>query len=186
MKQSLCHLLTLALVALGPGVCHAQKGMPAPTPATAKSWLIEAMAAKDKGALLNLLSSDAKNIVNSGDPTFDDFMLGKLSDAAAKQCVIDQWDQDTVFLNFAPNSWLMPIPLEKTDAGWVFNPNYDKKQILQKRIRRNQSNAVEVCRAFVNAQQLYSQRDLNKNNVRDYAQKFISTTGKRDGLYWPQ
>jgi hypothetical protein len=186
MKQSVCHLLTAALVALGPGVCHAQKGMAAPTPEVAKSWLIEAMAAKDKAALLNLLGSDAKDIVNSGDPTYDDFMLGKLSDAAAKQCVIDQWDQDTVFFNIGPNSWRMPIPLEKADAGWVFNPKYDKKQILQKRIRRNQANAIEVCRAYVNAQQLYSQRDLNGNNVRDYAQKFISTTGKRDGLYWPQ
>jgi Protein of unknown function (DUF2950) len=186
MKQSVLHLLSAALVALGPVVCHAQKGIVLPTPEAAKSWLIEAMGAKDKSALLQLLGSDAKDIVNSGDPTYDDFILGRLSDAAAKQCVIDQWDQDTVFFNIGPNSWRMPIPLEKTDAGWVFNPKYDKNQILQKRIRRNQANAVEVCRAYVNAQLLYSQRDINGNGAPDYAQKFISTTGKRDGLYWPQ
>jgi hypothetical protein len=44
MKQSVFHLLSTALVVLGPLVCHAQKGMVMPTPEAAKSWLIEAVA----------------------------------------------------------------------------------------------------------------------------------------------
>jgi hypothetical protein len=185
MKQSVFHLLGAVFVTLGPLVGHAEPGIALPTPEAAKSRLIEAVGAKDKSALLQLLGSDAKDIVNSGDPTYDDFILGRLSAEAAKQCVIDQWDEDTVFFNIGSNSWQMPIPLEKTDAGWVFNSKYNKNQILQKRIRRNQANTIEVCRAYVNAQLLYSQRDINGNGVRDYAQKFISTAGKRDGLYWP-
>jgi len=143
------------------------------------------MEGKDKTALLQLLGSDAESIVNSGDPTYDDFILGKLSDAAVKQCVIDQWDENTVFFNIGPNSWQLPIPLLKTDAGWAFNVGHDKKLILQKRILRNQTNAIEVCRAYVRAQEIYAQRDRDGDGVRAYAKRIVSTPGQHDGLYWP-
>jgi hypothetical protein len=74
----------------------------------------------------------------------------------------------------------------KTDAGWVFNPAYDKDQIIQKRIRRNEASATEVCRTYVQAQRLYAERDRNANGVPDFAQKIISSPGTHDGLYWPQ
>jgi hypothetical protein len=180
------NLLAAGLGALLPLLAHAEPGIALPSPESAQSWLLEAMAAKDKAALVKLLGSDAQSLVNSGDPTYDDFILGRLSEAAAKQCMIDQWDESTVYFNIGPNSWQLPIPLLKTDKGWVFNPGYDKDQMLQKRIRRNQANAVGVVRAYVEAQELYAQRDRNGNGIRDYAQKFISTPGKHDGLYWPQ
>lgn len=185
MKPSVLRLFSAALIALPPLVVQAEPAMVLPTPEAAKSQLIEAMGKKDKAALLQLLGSDANAIVNSGDPTYDDFILGRLSAEAAKQCVIDQWDEGTVYFNIGPNSWQMPIPLIKSDAGWAFNAGYDKNQILQKRIRRNQANAVEVCRAYVNAQQLYAEQDINTNGTPDYAKRFVSTPGKHDGLYWP-
>jgi len=166
-------------------VSQADPGLTMASPEGAQSWLLQAIAAKDKDALVQLFGSDSLNLVNSGDATYDDFILGKLFDAAQKQCVIDRWDESTVFFNIGPNSWQLPIPLVKTDKGWVFNPNYDKAEILQKRTQRNQVNAVEICRAYVQAQEVYAEQDRNGNQVRDYAQKFISTPGQHDGLYWP-
>jgi hypothetical protein len=172
--------------ALLTSAAQADPGMALPTPEAARSVLINAISAKDKGALLQLLGSEAGTIVNSGDPTYDDFILGRLADGIEKQCSIDRWDDDTVFFNIGPNSWQMPIPLLKTDGGWAFNVGHDKDQILLKRIRRNEANAVEVCRAYVNAQRIYSQKDVNGDGAREYAQKIISDDGKRNGLYWPQ
>lgn len=174
------------LLTLVPLIAGAVSGTVYPTPEAAKSDLIEAVGAKNKGALITVLGSGAEDLVNSGDPVYDDFMLGRISKEAAAQCVIDQWDEGTVFFNIGPNSWQLPIPLVKTDAGWVFNPAYDKDQIIQKRVRRNEASATEVCRTYVQAQRLYAERDRNANGVPDFAQKIISSPGTHDGLYWPQ
>jgi hypothetical protein len=42
-----------------------------------------------------------------------------------------------------------------------------------------------VCRAYVDAQREYASKDRNHDDFDEYAQKFASSPGKRDGLYWP-
>ena len=39
--------------------------------------------------------------------------------------------------------------------------------------------------AIVDAQREYATGDPDGNGYNDYAQRFISSTGKKDGLYWP-
>ena len=41
-----------------------------------------------------------------------------------------------------------------------------------------------MCRGYVEAQQQYAALDPEKTGVHQYAQRIISTPGKRDGLYW--
>jgi hypothetical protein len=43
---------------------------------------------------------------------------------------------------------------------------------------------MQVCLAYVDAQKEYYQRNPQKEPLMQYSQKFISTKGKRDGLYW--
>ena len=40
-------------------------------------------------------------------------------------------------------------------------------------------------RAYVEAQREYATKDRDGDEVLEYAQKFGSTPGKKDGLYWP-
>ena len=43
---------------------------------------------------------------------------------------------------------------------------------------------IQVSLAIVDAEREYYRRDPDKDSLLQYAQKLISTKGKRDGLYW--
>ncbi len=155
------------------------------TPESARSALIGALNSHRRDAMLQLLGRGAADLVSSGDPTYDQFLAGKISDAAAKNCTIAMRDSKTAFFNVGPNQWRLPIPLVKKADGWVFDPDRGRQQILQNRERRAEAATVNVCREFVKAQLKYAQQDRDGDGVREYAQSFISTDGKRDGLYYP-
>ena len=72
-----------------------------------------------------------------------------------------------------------PVPLTKNGVGqWYFNVPAGKKEILARRIGRNEIAAIYICRALV---QYFSQKH---GGVKQYAQKFISDAGQQNGLYW--
>jgi hypothetical protein len=53
------------------------------------------------------------------------------------------------------------------------------------RIGQNESRALPVCRLFVKAQRDYAAKDRDGDGVLEHAQRFRSTPGTQDGLYWP-
>jgi hypothetical protein len=80
--------------------------------------------------------------------------------------------------------WPFPIPLVKKDEYWFFDTMAGKEEILNRRIGRNELNAIQVCLAYVDAQREYVLKDRDGNKLLEYAQKFISSKGKKNGLYW--
>ena len=59
-----------------------------------------------------------------------------------------------------------------------------KQELLARRIGRNELYTIQACLAYVDAQREYAPKDRG-DKVLDYEQRFISTPGKQDGLYWP-
>ena len=59
-----------------------------------------------------------------------------------------------------------------------------RSEILYRRIGRNELDAIQTCLAFVDAENEYAEKDRG-DGVGTYAQKIVSSTGKKDGLYWP-
>jgi hypothetical protein len=53
-----------------------------------------------------------------------------------------------------------------------------------RQIGRNELDAQQAVLAYYDAQRDYATEDRNGDGVLEYAQKFISTPGKHDGLYW--
>jgi hypothetical protein len=83
------------------------------------------------------------------------------------------------------DEWPLPIPIVKQDSGWHFDTKAGAQEIVDRRIGANELNAIEVCRAYVDAQTDYAMKDRNNDGFKEYAQKFVSSPGKHDGLYWP-
>jgi hypothetical protein len=83
------------------------------------------------------------------------------------------------------NNWPFPVPLVKQAQGWRFDTAAGKEEILNRRIGRNELYVIQTLMAMVDAQQDYVANDHDGDGVREYAQKFISSSGKQDGLYWP-
>jgi hypothetical protein len=80
--------------------------------------------------------------------------------------------------------WTLPVPIVKGKSGWHFDPAAGAEEIRVRAIGRNELNAMQAALAYVDAQRDYASKDRDKSGVRDYAQKFVSTPGKHDGLYW--
>ena len=81
--------------------------------------------------------------------------------------------------------WPFPIPLVKQGGAWRFDTEAGAEEILNRRIGRNELGAIEVCRAHVDAQREYASKDRNGDGILEYASRFRSSPGQRDGLYWP-
>ena len=86
--------------------------------------------------------------------------------------------------NWAPTAGPFPFPWSKQDGQWLFDVEAGKEEILNRRIGANELGAIQVCRAYVQAQREYASADRNGDEVLEYAQHLRSTPGAHDGLYW--
>ena len=68
--------------------------------------------------------------------------------------------------------------------SWFFDTAAGKEEILNRRIGRNELDTIRVCQGYVEAQREYASADREQDGIIQYAQKFISDPGKRNGLYW--
>jgi hypothetical protein len=78
-----------------------------------------------------------------------------------------------------------PFPLIKNSKGWMFDAKAGAEEIINRRIGENELFAIKSCLAFGDAQQEYAEVDRDGDGLIEYAQKFRSSEGKRDGLFWP-
>ncbi len=78
----------------------------------------------------------------------------------------------------------LPIPLVKDKGKWSFDTNLGREEILNRRIGANELDAITICRGFVEAQHEYAEEKHEDSKVNQYAQRIISTPGKKDGLAW--
>ena len=59
------------------------------------------------------------------------------------------------------------------------------EEVLARRIGRNELDTIQVLKAMADAQIEYARADWVGTGELAYAQKFASSPGKKDGLYWP-
>ena len=87
-------------------------------------------------------------------------------------------------LSIGDPAWTLPIPIVQSKAGWHFDPRAGVDELRTRRIGRNELAAMQAVLAYYDAQKDYALKDRTGGGVREYAQKFVSTPGKHDGLYW--
>jgi hypothetical protein len=145
-----------------------------------------AAAAKDGSttALIELFGSEAEDILFSGDSQLDEIGLQKLSKVVREKVGLDAADTTAVVLVGVGN-WPLPIPLALRDGKWAFDTAAGREEVLNRRIGKNELNAIKLCRAFVAAQKEYFSEDRDGDEVAEYAQRMVSTPNTRDGLFWP-
>jgi hypothetical protein len=154
------------------------------SPEEAVKALINALRADNKVELLAILGSEGKEIISSGDEVADkEAREGFISDYDEKN-ELEKESPDKVVLNVGQDDWPLPIPIVKKGGRWVFDTEAGKEELLNRRIGRNELNTVDVMHAFVDAQREYASKDRNGDGAVEFAQKIISTNGKKDGLYW--
>jgi hypothetical protein len=86
-----------------------------------------------------------------------------------------------VVLYVGRDEFPFPIPLVPDGPRWFWDAAAGDDELLNRRIGQNELSAIQVCLAYVDAQREYYSRGTG---LLEYARRFNSTRGKRDGLYW--
>jgi len=155
------------------------------TPGDAVTALTTAVDAKNRNALRTIFGPALADIENPDlvQATND---LSAFAAALAQTNVLVHDSDSHCTLEVGPDLWPFPIPIVEQDGKWFFDTATGKQEILNRRIGRNELKTLAVVRAYVDAQREYAGEDRNSDGVLHFAQHFISSPGKKDGLYWSQ
>jgi hypothetical protein len=154
------------------------------SPQEAAQALIDAAGKNDTEALLKLFGPEGRSIVVSGDAAEDKSGRDDFARLAHEGMHIDQPHPSRAIIEIGPENWPFPVPLVRKNGQWMFDSAKGKIEVLARRVGRNEINAIDVCRGYVEAQMEYAARDRNAAGILAYAQKIVSAPGKKDGLYW--
>ena len=155
-----------------------------PTPEAAAEALVTALGTKaaDEARLTAVLGPNWAQVVPRGSVEREDVdaFLARYREKRefVKKDASHQW------LAVGRDAWTLPIPLVKGAGGWTFDLQAGEPEIRARRIGRNEREAEQALLAYHDAQIDYASEDRNGNGVLEYAQRFVSTDGAHDGLYW--
>jgi hypothetical protein len=149
------------------------------SPDEAASALVAAAKAADRAAVLRVLGPGSVEIASSGDPVADSAMRKRFIAAYDAKHDVKADGADKATLIVGEKNWPFPIPLVRQDGKWRFDVAAGREEILLRRIGRNELSAIQAALAYVDAQHDYAEKDRGR-----YAQRIVSTAGKKDGLYW--
>jgi hypothetical protein len=177
--------LAIALLFAGCSKTAAPSHQTFRSPDDAGNGLLTAAKSGDPNAVIAVFGPDSKDIIFSGDPVQDKEIAGVL---VHEYDVMHRWrkmpDASQVLLVGADN-FPFPIPLKKNAAGqWYFDVAAGRDEILMRRIGRNELAVIDVCNALVDAEAQYFSMRHDDGSTGQFAAKFISDTGKQNGLYW--
>ncbi|MGJ4958719.1 DUF2950 domain-containing protein [Bradyrhizobium sp. HKCCYLRH2015] len=154
-----------------------------PSPEQAASALATAVKSGQRRQFLKILGHDALDIIESGDEVADAEMRRRFLAAydASHSIKVEGNKKATIILG--TEDFPFPIPLVNNKDGWEFDTDKGRVEILYRRIGRNELDAIQTCLAFVDAQNEYADKDRG-DGVGVYAQRIVSSPGKKDGLFW--
>src|SRR6266849_1879772 len=154
------------------------------TPEDALQALESAGKAKDRAALAAIFGPGNEKL-ESGDAVEDNNALDNFALRLAESATLQKVNDSKYALVVGAEKYPFPIPIVKEGNQWRFDTQAGTEEILNRRIGENELSAILTCRAYVLAQwQYFTEEDEDKDGVAEYAQKFVSSPGKRDGLYW--
>ena len=82
-------------------------------------------------------------------------------------------------LYIGAENWPTPIPLRDKDGAWTFDTAAAKREILLRRIGRNETSTIRVCTELAEAQKEY-----RSTHHDAFARTIHSDAGQHNGLYW--
>ena len=169
-------ILTLAMAA----TAHAQEVFK--TPDDAAAALYAAAKTDSNKAALTVFGPGGEDIVSSGDEVSDAGYRAKFIAAYDTKHSIDTQDDKTATLIIGDKDYPFPVPLTHTAKGWSFDTDAGREEILARRIGHDELDTIQTALAYVDAQNDYAQMMHATTGKASYAQRFVSTEGKKDGL----
>jgi hypothetical protein len=137
----------------------------------------------DEKEFVMIFGPGSQDLMSSGDAVADKERRAEFLEAFdQKNRLVSEGDK--TILVIGKDDWPFPIPLVKQGNGWVFDTAKGKEEILNRRIGQNELDAIKVTLAYMDAQREYAMKDRDGDGILEYARRFRSEPGKKNGLYW--
>jgi hypothetical protein len=168
-------------------LCLAGCSQPAPgtfdTPEEAVQALHDVIGSGDDRRIEELFGPGSLDLIRSGDAADDRRASQRVKEMIAEKVEIDELDEDTVVALLGKEAWPLTIPLVRRDGRWRFDTEAGREELLNRRIGYNELSTLATLHEFVDAQLEYAEIGRD-GNPPAFAQRFRSSEGLRDGLYW--
>jgi hypothetical protein len=189
MLKWFCAAMTVLMALTALTACRTLAAKPADrqgfsSPREAVDALIAAVRNDNDSELLGILGPDAEDLIASGDQVADRNSRKRFLEAFEKKNSLEQEEPDRVVLIVGSRDYPFPIPLREQGGAWYFDTSAGREEILNRRIGRNELHTIEVMQAYTDAQREYACLKHNSDGPM-FAQRFASSEGRKDGLYWP-
>lgn len=148
----------------------------------AADTLYQAIKAKDNKQIDQLFGAESSYLLHFDEVDAEDIEHFVIAWSISHKIIIE--DEQYHYIEIGSNQWTFPIPIVKKGEKWIFDVLTGAENINIRRTGRNELAAMQTVLAYYDAQLEYVQVDRNGDGTFEYAQKFISTEGQKDGLFW--
>ena len=188
MKKLVC-CLTIFVVRSWFGICVAEDSAGIPllfeTPIAAADAFVDALKTGETAPLIEIFGSKHRDMIGTIDEARDRELRARVFSMALERRRFRFNDDGSVSVVVGFEAWAFPIPLAKVEEGWRFDTDAGIDELVKRRIGENELTAIAAMHSYVSAQRQYAAAPKDGTQVRQFARRFESTPGKRDGLYWP-
>lgn len=176
-------LILTAVFLSVPAFAAATKQQTFTSPEQAVKALVDSLRKADKSAVKSILGPGSEQLI-SGDAVDDRRVRERFISAYDEMQRLDQEGKNKAILIIGKNEWPFPIPLVMSKNRWRFDTRAGIQEIINRRIGANELDTIQTCLAFIDAQLEYAMNDYDGDGLPEYAVKFRSDPGKKNGLYW--
>jgi len=154
------------------------------TPEAAIQTLSELIGQHDGTRIEQVFGAGSLDVFSSGDTEADREDYTRVKEMIDERVGFEDFDENTKIALLGDDAWSWPIPLVREGNGWRFDMAKGREELLNRRIGHNELWTLTALHEVVEAQREY-RSESRDGNPPAYAQRFRSTEGKHDGLYWP-
>jgi hypothetical protein len=155
------------------------------SPEDAVAAMVGALRKGPPSVVTTIVGPGSGDWLLSGDEVADRAAAGQFVLAYDAKHRIRREGAARAVLTVGVDDWPMPVPLVKTGMRWSFDAAAGRDEVLARRVGRNELDTIQVLKAMADAQIEYARAAGVGTGQLAYAQKFASSPGKKDGLYWP-
>jgi len=153
------------------------------SPEMAVQALVDSLEKADRASVKAILGPSSEKLI-SGDEVDDRTVRERFLSAYDEMQRLDREGKRKAVLVIGQNEWPFPIPIVLKNKRWLFDTRAGIQEILDRRIGANELDTIQTCLAFIDAQLEYAMNDCDGNGLLEYADRFWSDPGKKNGLYW--
>jgi hypothetical protein len=190
-RQASARLLTFGLALVGAVAvaallttgCAKPKPGTYATPEEAVAAFSTLIGTKDNPRTDEVFGTGASDMFHSGDADEDQRMADVVKKLVGEKVAFQDVDDQTKVALFGDKAWPFPIPLVKDGDRWRFDTAAGREELLNRRIGYYELSTLDSLHAYVDAQREYAGTSHDGKPLT-FAQRFRSSEGQHDGLYW--